>query len=320
MSHASHRSGVWPKGAAFVAGAFMPVEEAAVPILDRGFVRSDATYDVAHVWRGRFFRLDDHLERFEASMRGLALELPYSRAQIAAIMTECVRLAGLRDAYVQVTCTRGVPPAGSRDPRTCRNRFYAFAVPFVWIADETQRRDGMRLHVAGIERIPPESVDPRIKNFHWIDLTQGLLEAYRHDADIGVLVDRRGNLTEGTGFNIFVARDGALATPERGVFEGMTRRTVIELCHDEGIPCEKKPVPAAALADADEVFLTSTAGGIMPIREIDGRAVGDGQPGPLTRRLDTLYWSRKAEGWLGTPVDYGDAPAPLAQQLPPPVL
>ena len=110
------------RGTAFVDGRYVPLAEASVPILDRGFVRSDATYDVAHVWKGRFFRLDDHVARFQASMAGLRMVLPYTSREIADIMIECVRRSGLRDAYVQVTCTRGLPPAGTRDPRLCRNR------------------------------------------------------------------------------------------------------------------------------------------------------------------------------------------------------
>ncbi len=123
----------YANGAAFVDGRFVPVAEARVPILDWGFLRSDATYDVAHVWRGRFFRLEDHLDRFERGMARLRMRPPYDRAAIREILIECVRLSGLRDAYAEVICTRGVPPPGSRDPRDCENNFFAFVVPFVWM-------------------------------------------------------------------------------------------------------------------------------------------------------------------------------------------
>ncbi|MGQ3278644.1 MAG: aminotransferase class IV, partial [Shinella sp.] len=209
-------------GVAFIDGRYMPVAEATVPILDRGFVRSDATYDVAHVWKGRFFRLDDHIERFFASMRGLRMSLPYTYEQIAEILIECVRLSGLRDSYVQMTCTRGLPPVGSRDPRLCTQRFYAFATPFVWIANDEQRRDGIPMVVSSVHRIAPQAVDPRIKNFHWLDLTMGIFEAYDRDAIVAVLRDGDGNITEGAGFNVFVVKDNVLYTPDSGVFEGMT--------------------------------------------------------------------------------------------------
>ncbi|MBA3490929.1 MAG: aminotransferase class IV [Rubrobacteraceae bacterium] len=125
--------GAYADGAAFVEGRFVPVAEARVPILDWGFLRSDATYDVAHVWRGSFFRLEDHLERFVRSMEQLRLNPSYDRGEMRDILIECVRLSGLRDAYAEIICTRGIPRPGSRDPRECENRFYAFVVPFIWM-------------------------------------------------------------------------------------------------------------------------------------------------------------------------------------------
>jgi branched-chain amino acid aminotransferase len=294
------------RGVAYVDGAFVPLAEATVRMLDRGFVRSDATYDVAHVWQGRFFRLDDHLDRFERSVAGLRMTLPLARAEIVTILHDCVRRAGLRDAYVQMALTRGIPPAGTRDPRLCRNVFSAFAQPFVWIANEAQRREGLRAAVTTTQRIPPEAVDPRIKNFHWLDLTMGIFEAQDAGADVPLLPDRDGNITEGPGFNVFALFGRSLVTPDRGVFEGMTRRSVMELAPELQLTAEARALPARELARADEVFLTSTAGGIMPVAHLDGQAVGDGTPGPVTRALTELYWRRHAEGWHATPVDYGE--------------
>jgi branched-chain amino acid aminotransferase len=292
-------------GIAFANGAYVPLADASIALTDRGFVRSDATYDVTHVWKGKFFRLDDHIARFEASMRGLRMSLPYSAAEIAEILTSCVRRSGLRDAYVQMTCTRGVPPRGTRDPRLCQNRFYAFVQPFVWIANEEQRRDGLRMIVSKTQRIPPEAVDPRIKNFHWLDLTMGIFEAYDRGATVAVLTDGNGHVTEGAGFNIFAVRNGTMATPDRGVFEGMTRRTLIELAGEAGVGCEVRPVTVAELMDADEIFITSTAGGVMPVTVLDDRIYGNGKPGAITSRLNALYWAKHDEGWRSTPVDYG---------------
>lgn len=297
------------QGAAWIDGAFVPIGEARIPILDRGFTRSDATYDVTHVWKGYMFRLDDHLDRFERNMAALRLKLPVTRAELKAILVECVRLSGLRDAFVQMTCTRGLSPKGSRDPREAVNRLYVFAIPFVWIADAAKQAEGLNLHISGRERIPPTSVDPRTKNFHWIDLTLGLLDAYDAGCDIEVLSDRDGNVTEGPGFNIFVVKGGRLMTPREGVFDGMTRRTVIDLARETNLDVDETIVPAAMVRGADEVFLSSTAGGIMPVTRIDGEAVGGGQPGPVTLRLRQLYWKKKEEGWHGTPIDYGDSRA-----------
>jgi branched-chain amino acid aminotransferase len=291
-------------GAAWIEGRFVPIAEVRIPILDRGFTRSDATYDVTHVWKGYVFRLEDHLDRFERNIAALRLELPCSREELRRILIECVRITGLKDAFLQMTLTRGLTPRGSRDPRQAENRLYVFAVPFVWIADREKQEQGLNLHISGIERIPSTSLDPRTKNFHWLDLTLGLFEAYDAGCDIEVLSDRGGNVTEGPGFNIFVLAGGRLLTPREGVFDGMTRRTVLELAGETNVRAEETIVPADLVRRAEEVFLTSTAGGIMPVTAIDGEKVGDGRPGPLTRRLQELYWSKKEKGWLGTAIDY----------------
>jgi branched-chain amino acid aminotransferase len=290
------------RGIAFVEGEFVPLADATVPMLDRGFLRSDATYDVVHVWQGRYFRLDDHLDRFERSATGLRMTLPLSREEIVAALTGCVQRSGLADAYVQMTLTRGVPPPGTRDPKLCQNRFSAFAQPFVWIANAAQREQGLSMIVSETQRIPPEAVDPRIKNFHWLDLTRSIFEAADAGADVAILPDRDGNVTEGAGFNIFARFGRTLVTPDRGVFEGITRLSMIELAPELQLAVAERALPADELRRADEVFITSTAGGVMPVTRLDGAVLGDGAPGPVTRALHDLYWQRHAEGWHATPV------------------
>ena len=303
-AQAMERRAPYGDGVAFVDGGFVPVGEARVPILDWGFLRSDATYDVAHVWRGRFFRLEDHLDRFERGMARLRMSLPYGRGEITDILVECVRLSGLREAYAEIICTRGVPPPGSRDPRECENRFYAFVVPFVWIADPEKQERGLHATVSRVRRIDPASVDPTVKNYHWLDLQRGLFEAYDRGGETAILVDAEDNVVEGPGFNVFAVRDGAISTPDRGVLEGVTRRTVIELAAGHGIPLEARRVPAAELRRAAEVFVSSTAGGIIPITTVDGEAVGSGEPGTVTRRLRGAYWDLHEDPRYSLPVAY----------------
>jgi branched-chain amino acid aminotransferase len=301
---AKDERGAYADGAAFVEGRFVPVAEARVPILDWGFLRSDATYDVVHVWRGSFFRLDDHLSRFERGMARLRMSLPYGREEIRDVLVECVRLSGLRDAYVEIICTRGIPPAGSRDPRDCENRFYAFVVPFVWIADSEKQERGLHATISRVQRIDPSSVDPTVKNYHWLDLQMGLFEAYDRGGETAILVDAGGNVVEGPGFNIFVVKDGAISTPERGVLEGVTRRTAIELAAELGVPLEARSVPATELRHADEVFISSTAGGVMPVTTVDDEPVGGGSPGPVTLRLREAYWELHDDPRFSLPVRY----------------
>jgi branched-chain amino acid aminotransferase len=296
--------GAYADGAAFVDGRFVPIAEAGVPILDWGFLRSDATYDVAHVWRGSFFRLEDHLDRFGRSMEHLRLSLPYGRDEIRDILIQCVRLSGLRDAYAEVVCTRGIPKPGSRDPRECENRFYAFVVPFVWIADPKKQEQGLHAVIGSRQRIAPESVDPTVKNYHWLDLETGLLDAYERGGETVILTDAEGNVVEGPGFNVFAVHDGTVSTPDRGVLEGITRRTVIELANELGIPIEARPVSAESLGRADEIFLSSTAGGVIPVTTVDGEVVGDGELGAATLRLREAYWDLHDDPRFSLPVHY----------------
>ncbi len=281
-------------GAAHIDGRIVPIGQAAIPILDLGFLHSDATYDVVHVWRGRFFRLNDHLDRFERGMRKLRMSLPIDRARLRSILHDVVRASGLADAYVEMICTRGMAPPGSRDPRDCVNQFYAFAVPFAWIATPEQQKQGLSVHLSQVQRIAPESVDPTVKNYHWLDLVQGLYDAYDHQAETALLSDADGNAVEGPGFNVFAVTADALVTPKSGMLKGVTRRTVLEIGAELGpeldLRVEERAVSRAELVDANEVFVTSTVGGIMPVCMIDGRPVGSGGPGPVTEQIRSRYW------------------------------
>ena len=275
-------------GAAYIAGDIVPIAEAKISLLDWGFLHSDATYDVVHVWEGRFFRLDDHLDRYFAGMEKIRMSIPYDREDIRRILSDCVKVSGLQNAYVEMITTRGMPAPGSRDPRTCTNRFYAFAIPFVWISKPQESLD---LIVSQYQRISPQSVDPSVKNYHWLDLVMGQFEAFDRGAQTAVVVDEKGNLKEGPGFNIFAVTDNVIITPADGVLEGITRKTVIELAECLGYQVVKGDLSPQLAYDADEVFASSTAGGIMPVTRIDGGLIGLGVVGPVTQQLQDAYWA-----------------------------
>jgi branched-chain amino acid aminotransferase len=298
------KTGEFDGGSVFIDGDWKPLSEAKISMFDWGFTHSDATYDVVSAWHGAFFRLEDHLDRFFASLGKMRLSIPYTRAEVREILHGCVKAGGLRDAYVAMVCTRGVPPRGARDPRLATHRFYAYALPFVWLAPPDKQASGIDLHVSRRVRIAPESVDPTVKNYHWIDLVMSLFDAYDRGADTSCVVDAAGNVAEGPGFNVFMVKDGVVRTPDHGVLEGISRRTAIELCAALGIPLRVEPVPAGELAGADEVFLSSTGGGVIPIARIDGRSLPRPFPGPVTRRLHDAYWALHEEPRHRDPVAY----------------
>ena len=297
------------KGVAFVGGEYVPVEEARIPLLDWGFLRSDANQDTISVWKGLVFRFDDHLARFKRNIERLRMVAPYDDDARRAIVLECLRLTGFRDAYVQIIMTRGRPPVGVRDPRQAINQFYVFCIPYMWVATPEKQAEGLHLIVSNIQRIPPASVDPTVKHYHWLDFEMGLFEAFDRGGETVVLTDGAGNVTEGPGFNIFAVVGGSLITPDAGVLDGITRRTVFELCEQTNLKHSAELLPVARLRSADEVFLSTTAGGLVPITKIDGETIGDGKPGPVTWRLRGLYWTKREAGWHGTPVDYDDGAA-----------
>ena len=301
----------WREGAAYIDGRFIPMGKATIPVTDWGYRRSDVTYDVVSVWNGAFFRLDDHLRRFQASMAHFRLRPRESIDELRAILHELVRRAGLHEAYVAMDCLRGAPKPGlARHPANARNYLLAYAVPYVWLMPREVIARGAHLIVSSTPRIPEACVNPRAKNFHWADMTQSLFEAQDAGADNPVLLDLDGNATEGPGFNVFAVTGGVVATPQRSVLEGITRMSVIELCGKLGLPCEVRALPVAELRAADELFISSTAGGVIGVTRLDGRILGNDRPGPVTNRLHGAYWSMRKQGWHADPIDYARHAAP----------
>ena len=295
----------WPTGAAYLDGSYMPIAEAKIPVTDWGYRRSDVTYDVVSVWDGAFFKLDDHFARFANSMVHFRLKPRESMDDLRLILHELVRRTGLREAYVAMDCLRGAPPPGvPRHPSNARVYMTAFVTPYVWLVPREKIERGAHLIIASTPRISELSVNPRAKNFHFGDMTRAMFEAEEKGADNPVLLDLDGHVTEGPGFNVFAVTDGRLATPDRGVLEGITRKAAIELCEKLGLPCEIRKVTAAELRAADEIFITSTAGGIMGATRLDGRILGNDRPGPVTRKLNDAYWRFRREGWCAEPINY----------------
>lgn len=296
----------WSRALAYVDGQWCALDEARIPIRDYGLMRADLTYEVVHVWRGGFFRLDDHLDRFADSCRGFRLDPGMSRAELAALLHRLVARSGLRDASVWWAVTRGAPPLGSRDPAMARNAVYAYAQPLVPRVDAARMRRGMHAMIhRTVRRIPPDSVNPRHKNTHWADMTVAEFDARDAGFDIAILLDREGNVTETAGANVGAIVEGRLVMPDGGCLGGISAMTMVEIANDLGIPAGFAPIPAEMLADADEAFMTGTTNGLVPITRIDQRILGNSAPGPLTTRIYNEYIRRKNAGWHITPIDYG---------------
>lgn len=288
----------WAKGAAWMAGEVVPIAEAKIPVNDWGFTRSDVTYDVAPVWDGGFFRLDDYIARFMASMAAVRIDPGMDADAIRTALHAMVARSGLRHAYVAMVASRGVPLIpGTRDPRACANHFFGWCVPYIHVVPEQVAEAGASLWIAkDVRRIPEDSVNPRAKNYHWGDLTAGLFEAKDAGYETVVLLDHQGNVTEGPGFNVFAVRGERVITPDRGVLEGITRRTVLEMSEEAGLATERRALPLAEFLEADEVFLSTTGGGVVPITRVDDRIFSNGAPGPVATGLRARY-----RDWMSRP-------------------
>ena len=291
------------QGAAYSQGRFVPMAEATISVLDFGFTRADSCYDVVHVKDGAFFRLSDHLARFAASMHKRRLAPPEDLAGMEAILHRVTWLTGLSDVYVAMVAIRGRPRPGlPRLIANCDNHFVAYALPWIDVLSPEIQARGGHLWIASIPRIPDASLDPTAKNYNWMDLNSGLMEAQDAGFDTTVLCDAEGLVTEGPGFNVFVVKGTTVSTSGHGVLQGITRKTVLELAPELGLTPRVGDITRAELEDADEVFLATTAGGVMPISRVGSRITNNDSPGPVSRRMKELYWAAHTRIQWRTPV------------------
>lgn len=292
-------------GLAYFNGEYRPLADVTVSAFDQGFIHGDVVYDVISVWKGQFFRLDQHLDRFRNSYSAWQIPCDHDEAEIRTILAKCVTEGGVSDgAYVGIVATRGAyvdaDAKRNRDITRTRGTFYAYAAPYAWVFSPEKQAAGISLIISKIPRIPEECVDSKVKNFHWADFQQGKLEARAAGADSSIHLSTEGYVAEGGGFNVFFVKNGRIFTPARNILLGVTRSAAIDLAREAGIAVDVADFSAQQLLDADEVFITSTAGGIIPIASIDGNAFPSRNPGSISSRLRDLYWTKREAGWCGT--------------------
>ncbi len=292
------------KGAAWIGGNILPISEAKINVTDWGVTHSDIGYDVVPVWEGAFFRLPDYLARFTASIEALRMDTGLTTSEMENALHDMVAASGLTSAYVAMVSARGRNPVpGSRDPRDCENHFYAWCVPYVHIVKPDVADHGTSVWIAkSVRRIPQDSVNPRVKNYHWGDFTSGLFEAKDNGFETTMLLDHDGNVTEGPGFNVFALFGDRLVTSDHGVLHGITRQTVLDMAHESGLHIETRPLPLEEFWQADEVFLSSSGGGVIPVTKVDDRHFSNGAPGPWAHTLRKRYFDWLMRDELRTPV------------------
>lgn len=246
----------------WIDGKMLPEEDAKIGVLDHGLLYGDGCFEGIRVYNGRIFKLQSHLERMWQSAERIRLDLPFTHEVIAAAVRETVEVNGITDGYVRLVFTRGVGTLGLH-PFLCPKPTVFVIADTIKLYPPELYEDGMKIIVADRPRIPRECLDPQIKSLNYLNNILAKIEAIDAGVLEALMLNTDGWVSECTGDNIFVVKDGELSTPpvDAGILDGITRRFVMnELCPALGLPIEERMMRLEEVLDADEVFLTGTRG------------------------------------------------------------
>jgi branched-chain amino acid aminotransferase len=288
----------------FVNGEFVPESQARISILDHAVLYGDGVFETACAWNGRLFKLDAHLDRCFRSMAAIALEPPVSRAKMRDLTIEAVRRNGFKNAYVKWIVTRGVNGRPLMDPAGCVANLIILVQPYINRASAERAAAGLKLKTVAIRRPSGDVLDPHIKSLNYLNLVMAKIEAKSAGADEALLLDRDGRICEVSGCNIFVLHGTHLRTPRHNILRGITRECVMEIAPSHGFTVEEADLELYDAYTADEIVICSTAGGLLAVAHIDGRAVGSGKPGPAFAKLSAAYERLLNSPQYGTDVGF----------------
>jgi branched-chain amino acid aminotransferase len=275
---------------ASVNGNVVPAEQARVSVLDNGFTFGDAVYETLRTYAGRPFHLDRHLERLRASAARLGFAAPFGDEVFARRLDELLARAGNEESYIRVILTRGEGDISYRFDRVKGPTLVMVVKPFE-PPPERDYVEGIPVVIASVRRNHPRALDPAIKSNNLLNNILAVREGQAQGAAEAILLNDLGEVAEGASSNVFVVNHGRAATPplEAGILSGITRRLVLDLCRELGVPAREETLLVADLFAADEVFITSTTKEAAPVRTIDGKPVASGRPGPVHRRILQAY-------------------------------
>lgn len=270
----------------YIDGRFVSRKDARVSIFDHGFLYGDGVFEGIRAYNGRIFRLREHLERLYKSAKAICLEIPLSMEDIEKITIETVRRNRLRDAYIRLIVSRGEGDLGL-DPRKCPKPSVICIAHKITLYPEDIFRKGLSISTLSTIRNHPQALSPQIKSLNYLNNILAKIEATHSGADEGVMLNEKGYVAECTGENIFIVEGDTLSTPPCyvGALDGITRNAVLELGRGSGLKAEERLFTRYDLYNASECFLTGTAAEIVPVVNIDGRKIGRGVPGDITKDL-----------------------------------
>ena len=287
----------------YINGKLVDKEDATISVYDHGLLYGDGVFEGIRAYHGRVFKLDEHLDRLYRSAKAIMLEIPLTHEALRAAVLESLKRNGLRDGYVRLIVTRGRGDLGL-DPRKC-----AAGPSIVIIADKIalypkeMYERGLEVMIVVTRRNLPEATNPAIKSLNYLNNIVAKLEVIRAHLLEGIMLNHQGHVAEATGDNVFIYRQNRLVTPPLsvGILQGIRRDTVIDLARQAGITVVEEAFNQYDLYNADECFLTGTAAEIVPVVKIDGRVIGTGEPGPITRDLTARF--RELVATTGIPIE-----------------
>lgn len=265
--------------------------DAALSVYDHAILYGDGVFDTVVVWDQCIYRYRDHYSRLLRSMKAVGIESFFSDEDLQKWTSETVVAQGIENAYVKWIVTRGSNGTPLMDPAGCKARLIILVKPYIERFDGSAPQ-GITLKTAAIRRVPAECLDPKIKSLNYLNLVQAKLEGKAAGADEALILDVRGNVCEAPGYNIFMVKGTAVCTPERDILEGVTRQSVIEMAQARSLEVHIGDFSLYDVYTAAEVFLTSTAGGLIPVTLVDGRKIAEGLPGPFFRMFAEEYGVR----------------------------
>jgi len=268
-------------------GQIVPVGEARISVFDHGILYGDGVFEGIRVYNGKIFKEDEHLRRFYDSAKAIKLKIPMTADEVSAAMVATLGANGITaDGYIRLEATRGIGSLGISIHKTANPTVFIIADTISLYPAAVYER-GLHCVVSSIARNHPNTTSPRVKSLNYLNNVLAKAEAIELGADEAIMLTTDGFVSECTGDNIFLVRDDVIRTPptSMGILAGVTRALVMELAKKRGYQVEESALIRHDLYIADECFVTGTAAEIVPVTKIDGRSVGDGQPGPITKTL-----------------------------------
>ncbi len=270
----------------YINGKLFDKSEAKVSVFDHGLLYGDGVFEGIRAYSGRVFRLRQHVDRLYESAKGIHLEIPMAREAMVDAIRQTLAANNLTDAYIRVVITRGAGSLGL-DPRKTTNPQIIIITDKIALYPPELYQHGLKIITAATTRNHPNAVNPRIKSLNYLNNILGKIEATQAGCLEALMLNHKGELAECTGDNVFVVQHGQIHTPssDSGILEGITRAAVIELARGAGYTVIERTMDRLDVFKAEECFLTGTAAELIPVVECDGRVIGDGRPGPITRDL-----------------------------------